>query len=150
MYSLKGSEGLAGLEHWDLICSLNEGEPQVVNTFGLNPAGVGGWEFASCPPGVKEVKLWITSEKGKSHDKFQSFSLRSQVSSLVHQRPYFSISIFHIQIKGPTQENPYGLEHTLGAKTSDASRARQAMTSLSLEIFGICLISVGQPTLIYL
>jgi len=124
-YHIQGGQGICGLQDWDDFSGLQE----AAFRSSFDPAEVGGWEYASGPPSVKEVKFWIASVDGKLDKPSKS---RSQVScqhSTTRLRCYF-------QIEGPTQANVYGLKDTLGTTTLDAPRERQAMALLSLEVFG--------------
>lgn len=108
-YYLKGGEGIVSLDEWDHAEMLAV-FPQ---TMSLDPAGIGGWEYARHPPSIKEVRKWIVSDEGRSHTKSRKL---------------------HSQIEGPTQANIYGFK-TSPATTSDNSRERKNMSVLSLEIF---------------
>lgn len=56
----------------------------------LDPAGVGGWEYASRPPSIKEVKLWLASDDGKVQTKAPKLKMRSQVRSYIHSGSFAS------------------------------------------------------------
>lgn len=80
-YHLKGGEGIVSLDEWDHAEMLAV-FPQ---TMRLDPAGIGGWEYARHPPSIKEVRKWIVSDEGRSHTK--SRKLHSQVCNAVHYFP---------------------------------------------------------------
>lgn len=115
LYHLQGGQGICGLEDWDVSSGLPD---TLFRASDFDPAEVGGWEYASGPPSVKEVKVWIASQNDKLHANVQLCNSRSQ-------------------IEGPTQANVYGLKNTLGTTTLDAPRERQAMALLSLEVFAL-------------
>lgn len=65
IYHLVGGNGLDTLRHW------KSGEPDETDVMDSNPPhialAVGGWEYASNPPSVKQVKKWLQSEEGRIH-----------------------------------------------------------------------------------
>lgn len=75
-YRLKGGQGIATLEEWSP--SLLHNASSSTMTLSLVAAGVGGWEYASHPPSVKEIrqsiklvpKLRGNSEKSRSQVRF--------------------------------------------------------------------------------
>jgi DNA polymerase zeta len=78
IYNLKGGDGLTVLESW------NDGTIQVQNNIiqkELDGSGVGGWEFASCPPSAKQARRWLKSDVGKRSSAASIPKGRSQVSS---------------------------------------------------------------------
>lgn len=134
MYHLKGGEGITNLEEWNDGPSINtSAHPADVNPL-LYSLGVGGWEYASGPPSVREVRRWLTSGEGKVQ-KTKQFSSRSQV---IRHRLLIRCQLLSVfrQIEGPTQANIYGLKDTPEIKAPTASREKQVMTVLSLEVFG--------------
>ena len=58
-YHLKGSKGVAHLEQWKSMSS-DKAIPSLSPSSGvyLDSAALGGWEYASCPPSVKQTKWW--------------------------------------------------------------------------------------------
>ncbi|KIM48192.1 hypothetical protein M413DRAFT_439909 [Hebeloma cylindrosporum] len=110
VYRIKGGQGIATLDEWP-----TEKENDGVNSLDvlqhLDASGIGGWEYASHPPSVKEVRLSLNCEAKNKRAKY----LRSQ-------------------IEGPTQANIYGLNLSqLGNMTK--SWGLTSMTILSLELF---------------
>ncbi|PPQ64420.1 hypothetical protein CVT26_002127 [Gymnopilus dilepis] len=106
-YRLKG-EGITSLEEWptqafDMVPS---------GQSCLNPVGVGGWEYASHPPSVKEVRIQLPFLR---RDKYLQKKSRSQ-------------------IEGPTQVNIYGYTTSPAADTS-TFRESAKLTILSVEVF---------------
>jgi DNA polymerase zeta len=77
LYHLQGGQGICGLEDWDDFAGLQE---TVFRASEFDPAEVGGWEYASGPPSVKEVHYWIASQDDKLHENVQLSKSRSQVS----------------------------------------------------------------------
>jgi DNA polymerase zeta len=77
LYHIQGGQGISGLEDWDDFAELQE---TIFRASDFDPAEVEGWEYASGPPSVKEVKFWITSQDDKLHKNVQLSSSRSQVS----------------------------------------------------------------------
>jgi DNA polymerase zeta len=84
VYRLKKGDGLSALEDW---VSASTTEPLAENTSAgdrnvfedrFDRTGVGGWEYASAPPSVREVRGWMTSvAKARLCEKPQA---RSQAS----------------------------------------------------------------------
>jgi DNA polymerase zeta len=83
LYHLKGGEGLANLDDWD--DGLQKGKAESLRA--VNPAGVGGWEYASSPPSVKTVKTWLMFDNGKSSSGPKRSNPQSQVSAGVENKP---------------------------------------------------------------
>jgi len=75
VYRLKGGQGIATLEEWSTDKG-NEGgnSPDVLHR--LNATGIGGWEYASHPPSVKEVRVSLNCRAKEKRAKEVS---RSQV-----------------------------------------------------------------------
>ncbi|KAI1797881.1 hypothetical protein LXA43DRAFT_969080 [Ganoderma leucocontextum] len=114
VFHLKGGEGIGNLEDWKsgesaLSASGDPARP-------LDPTGVGGWEYASTPPTVRQVRKWLKEQKGRLDARTAHIKDSSQ-------------------IEGPTQRNPYGLQSTLAPRSDNAQRAGQSMTVLTLEVF---------------
>ncbi|KZT65126.1 hypothetical protein DAEQUDRAFT_677323 [Daedalea quercina L-15889] len=115
VFNLKGGTGLSTLEEW------TSSTPDSIGHGGtgkrrLDPTGVTGWEYASTPPSVKEVRRWLRSPQGCK----RSVQARPKQSS---------------QITGPTQANPYGMRATPLKSSKPSSRERQNMSIFSLEVF---------------
>ena len=67
VYRLKKGDGLSALEEWEPSLTT---APLAKNEFAedrnvfqdrFDRTGVGGWEYASTPPSVREVRRWLTS-----------------------------------------------------------------------------------------
>jgi DNA polymerase zeta len=134
-HHFRGGQGICGLEDWGDSSGLKS---TAFRPSDIDPAEVGGWEYASGPPSMKEVNSWLASENGKALESVKNRS-RSQVGPVLFNQAATLKCLY--QIEGPTQANIYGLKNTLGTTTSDAPRVRQPMALLSLEVFGECWIA---------
>ncbi|TFK89962.1 hypothetical protein K466DRAFT_574493 [Polyporus arcularius HHB13444] len=114
VFHLKGGDGITDLEEWkpDESAPSVRGSPSCA----LERTGVDGWEYASAPPSVKQVRKWLEEQKGRQD-----------------ARPVRVKDIS--QIEGPTQLNPYGIKSTLAPRSDKVQRERQNMTVLALEVF---------------
>lgn len=74
LYHLQAGQGICGLQHWDEL------QETVSHELEFDPTEVGGWEYASGPPSMREVKHWIASQDDSLHNKIQLSYSRSQVS----------------------------------------------------------------------
>lgn len=137
LYHLKGGVGLGILEDWDERHSSRTKET-APGTKGLafDYARLGGWEYGSCPPSVREVKKWLRSDAAKQKTIAIPHKLRSQVTDTRYSQLLRSSDCFSMQIEGPTQTNLYGLKNSPGENSDATARERQSMTVLSLEVFG--------------
>ncbi|KAF9056176.1 hypothetical protein BJ165DRAFT_1522121 [Panaeolus papilionaceus] len=109
-YRLKGGQGIAHLEEWT---SSPISDPSMcIASTALDPSGVGGWEYAHCPPSRKQVQQFRDKEFSKSRSKTR----------------------FRSQIEGPTPINTYGLKASPLKPDAD-SRARSQLSIFSLEVF---------------
>jgi DNA polymerase zeta len=67
VYRLKKGDGLSSLEEWEpssttaLLAKNASAEDRNVFQDRFDRTGVGGWEYASTPPSVREVRRWLTS-----------------------------------------------------------------------------------------
>jgi DNA polymerase zeta len=67
VYRLKKGDGLSALEEWEPssttapLATNDPAEDRNVFQDRFDRAGVGGWEYASTPPSVREVRRWLTS-----------------------------------------------------------------------------------------
>ncbi|THH17005.1 hypothetical protein EW146_g3727 [Bondarzewia mesenterica] len=120
VYHLCGGIGLKVLEEWVNASSgdcvnQNKLADQLPHEF--HSAEMGGWEYASLPPSVKQVKRWLKLEVAESGHAMKRAKM-------------------HSQIEGPTQLHPYGLKTSPPNQRPDtAMRERQNMTIFSLEVF---------------
>ncbi|KAI0778186.1 hypothetical protein BD413DRAFT_507367 [Trametes elegans] len=114
VFKLKGGDGIANLEDWKSSEGLSPALDHLPQK--LDRTGVGGWEYASTPPSVRQVKKWLAGQESRP----SGGPTRPKGSS---------------QIEGPTQLNPYGLKNTLAPRPDKAERSRQNMTVLAVEIF---------------
>lgn len=77
-YRLKGGEGIATLDEWSIKPS-STSDQTLHQKSHLNPTGIGGWEYASHPPSIKQVRLEMPRIKKEGY--FQR-RLRSQVKKM--------------------------------------------------------------------
>ncbi|RPD62939.1 hypothetical protein L227DRAFT_584639 [Lentinus tigrinus ALCF2SS1-6] len=113
VFHLKGGDGIANLEQW-------KNDESALSSRGAAPCaldrtGVGGWEYASAPPSVRQVRKWLKERKSSLDER----PARKDPS----------------QIEGPTQLNPYGMKSTLAPRSDKVQRKGQNMTVLALEVF---------------
>jgi DNA polymerase zeta len=88
-FRLKGGQGIAHLEEWNCIPGSGAGTNQLVSSsVGLQLSGSGGWEYASCPPSVRQTKKWLRSNRKSSLPPVRR--PRSQVNrySCMHRPPF--------------------------------------------------------------
>ncbi|KAG6842201.1 hypothetical protein C0991_000171 [Blastosporella zonata] len=109
-FHLKGGQGITHLDAWS---ESSDGD----DVSQLSCQGIGGWEYSSLPPHVKDIRRWLAKNQcisGTRHLKMKS------------------------QIEGTTQKNIYGLRETLETKAPAAliPRGRQSMGILALETYG--------------
>jgi DNA polymerase zeta len=88
VYRLKKGDGLSVLEEWETTSaqeSLKGAPVEDWNVFEdrFDRTGVGGWEYASSPPSVREVRKWLTSTARTQ--LFNKPKSRSQASKGVRQ-----------------------------------------------------------------
>ncbi|TCD71522.1 DNA polymerase zeta [Steccherinum ochraceum] len=114
-YHIKGGTGVGALDEWVQTSSVVPGEASLSKGIG-HSTRLWGWEYASSPPDIKEVRRWWT-DKGQH---LQSVDEKTKKSS---------------QIEGPTQKNPYGFQTTPGAPLTTSFREKGNMEVLGLEIF---------------
>ncbi|KAH9849760.1 hypothetical protein C2E23DRAFT_870439 [Lenzites betulinus] len=110
VFHLKGGNGIATLEDWkhgECASSATHQRPRE-----LDPTSVCGWEYASTPPSMKQVRKWLNGQVATSN-------MRTKTG----------------RGKDPSQMNPYGLKGTLAPRSDNAKRVRQNMTVLAVEIF---------------
>ncbi|KAG8221660.1 hypothetical protein J3R82DRAFT_1944 [Butyriboletus roseoflavus] len=109
VYRLKGGGGLDNLEEWQAREKYISSSSKAMRL----SAPCNGWEYASTPPSVREVKKWL------------------EENPLKPSKPATDNS----QIAGRTPANPFGRE-SLPAKRSELNtREGQHMTLFSMEIF---------------
>ncbi|KAF9241374.1 hypothetical protein BU15DRAFT_87282 [Melanogaster broomeanus] len=114
VYHLKGGGGLDVLEEWQ-----SSGNCPVSVTR-LAPLSVrsGGWEFASSPPSVRQVRKWLDENPAECIRKAR---MRSQV--------------VHPLIPRRTQANIFGMKSMPTKRSESNTREGQHMTLLSMEVF---------------
>jgi DNA polymerase zeta len=67
VYRLQKGDGLSALEEWEPSSTIaplvRNASAEARNVFQdrFDRTGVGGWEYASTPPSVREVRRWLTS-----------------------------------------------------------------------------------------
>ena len=78
VFHLKGGDGIANLEEWkteEIMTSVRGAPPCAPDR-----TGVGGWEYASTPPSVREVRKWLKEERGRLNARPARKKDTSQVS----------------------------------------------------------------------
>ncbi|CAL1695850.1 unnamed protein product [Somion occarium] len=116
VYNLQGGEGIATLEEW--VPSADQETTDIVprqTQLGGPEANIWGWEYASVPPSVKEVRRWLGAEGA-------ALSIKAKPK-------------VHSQIEGPTQANPYGMNPTIAPQKSTSMREKGNMEIFALEVF---------------
>ncbi|KDR84999.1 hypothetical protein GALMADRAFT_131759 [Galerina marginata CBS 339.88] len=113
-YHLKGGQGIASLDDW-YTEPASDANQTVRNSPCLNPIGVGGWEYASHLPSMKEIRRTMELLEIRTNNKMKKQKLTSQ-------------------IEGPTQANIYGFKTSPIADLS-ASRENANLAVMSVEIF---------------
>ncbi len=86
VYRLKKGDGLSVLEEWESAStqeSLTPTEDRNMFEDRFDRTGVGGWEYASSPPSVREVRKWLKSTAAAQLPKKPQF--RSQASKGARQ-----------------------------------------------------------------
>ncbi|KAJ3855937.1 hypothetical protein EV368DRAFT_33584 [Lentinula lateritia] len=116
VYNLKGGEGIALLDDWVSESGSQKTSNDTYDNFLQDYLSVGGWEYAGVPPSVKEVRTWLRSFEGQLKQELPKLPSRTQ-------------------IQGPTQVNKYGLKASPMKTEGSASREKQDMSILSLEVF---------------
>lgn len=76
VFHLKGGDGIGNLEEWQ---GHDSRPSRDASSSRLDRTGVGGWEFASVPPSVREVRKWLRDEKNRL-DHGQPHKNSSQVA----------------------------------------------------------------------
>lgn len=83
VFHLKGGEGIGNLEDWksgeSAPAPSASGEPARP----LDPTGVGGWEYASMPPTVRQVRQWLKEQNGRLDARAVRVKDSSQVPSIL-------------------------------------------------------------------
>ncbi|KAH7930979.1 hypothetical protein BV22DRAFT_1053576 [Leucogyrophana mollusca] len=111
LYHLKGGDGLDTLQDWQNTwesCPNVKGRDILISSY-----VVGGWEYAGCPPSIREAKRWLRNNPCV-------YSTKGKMRS---------------QIEGPTPVHPYGLKDTPAVRSETNTREGQDMSLFSLEIF---------------
>jgi len=78
VYHLRGGEGPSFLKEWDDGCDKVKGKAP---TDFREIAEIFGWEYASSPPSVREVKKWLQSDAGKLKAAVRDSKSQSQASN---------------------------------------------------------------------
>lgn len=79
-YHLKGGQGIATLTEWVGNDELGQNS---TGNFEFDTAGIGGWEYASHPPSVLEVRRSIATIDAQSTARRTTSKLQSQASNQV-------------------------------------------------------------------
>ncbi|KIO08270.1 hypothetical protein M404DRAFT_22870 [Pisolithus tinctorius Marx 270] len=109
VYNLKGGGGIDSLEEW----KTSESFPALTFAGKASANRVGGWEYASCAPTCRQIKVWL-----KGHPLLQGKKAKMQS-----------------QIEGRTQANLFGLNSDPKISACNNTRRGQHMTLLSVEVF---------------
>ena len=80
VYHLRG-EGLGMVEEWHVGDQVVHGTGLDRYARQLESSSLSGWEYASCPPSVREVKKWLCSDESQSKNSI-SIKAQSQVREL--------------------------------------------------------------------
>lgn len=90
LYHLKGGDGLGVLQDWDVTLDTSKvpHERLKFSAEGAKSANISGWEYASCPPSVRESKRWLNSDAAKNATEDKRPTRRSQVGHLVLSKLY--------------------------------------------------------------
>ncbi|PFH54484.1 hypothetical protein AMATHDRAFT_134471 [Amanita thiersii Skay4041] len=112
VYRLKGP---VDLDEWIKTSDWNQ-LSDVVSCGGsrLDTYGLGGWEYASLPPSIKQINKWLLSHEARANTN--------------RRRRHRS------QIEGPTLANIYGLTSSQGTH-HQTIRGDRLMSIFSLEVF---------------
>ncbi|KAF8640582.1 hypothetical protein AX17_000244 [Amanita inopinata Kibby_2008] len=114
IYRLKGGRGVANLDAWESVLDQYAMPELVTSGAQVGSLALSGWEYASYPPSVKQVRGWLKTAQ------------RYSITTERRRR--------HSQIEGPSHANMYGLGTSLGTR-HEILRGKQHMTVLSLEVF---------------
>lgn len=79
LFHLKGGDGLSLLEEWRNIEPFSTTK-QDIPMRTLNRTGVGGWEYASSPPSVRQVRRWLLENPNSKETGLGPGKQPSQVS----------------------------------------------------------------------
>jgi DNA polymerase zeta len=81
LYHLKGGKGLGILQDWNSTSDISKAihERTNISLEGIQLPNVGGWEYASCPPSVKESRKWLHSDAARLAAEKKPTTQRSQV-----------------------------------------------------------------------
>lgn len=109
VYNLKGGEGMDALQEWQTM----ESFPALKFAGQGSVNRVGGWEYASCAPSCRQIKVWL---KGHPPSQGKKAGMQSQ-------------------IEGRTQANVFGLNSDPKISLYNNNRRDQHMTLLSMEVF---------------
>lgn len=80
IFTLKGGDGIAVLDDWVHFDQVDYPDTTFFQADRVETDGIGGWEYASTPPSVREVGKWLVSDDGKANPgNSNKKGLRSQV-----------------------------------------------------------------------
>ena len=82
LYNLKGGTGPGVLEEWDMTVERATGVAFGERSLSSYSHCITGWEYASCPPSIREVKKWLQSDAAKPQNAATGLNRTSQASSL--------------------------------------------------------------------
>ncbi|KAH8997309.1 hypothetical protein EDB92DRAFT_2030379 [Lactarius akahatsu] len=120
VYRLKKGDGLGILEEWESVSTQESSKKTPAEDWNMfedrfDRTGVGGWEYASSPPSVREVRKW------------QAKASIIQIDGVTPVGPY------GLKDTPPVQGGPSGV------------REKQAMTVFALEVFEVLLFVGNSP-----
>jgi DNA polymerase zeta len=81
-YRLKGGQGIATLTEW---ASSDEFGQNPTSNLEFDSAGIGGWEYASHPPSMLEVRRSVATIDAQSTARRSKSKLQSQASNKPHK-----------------------------------------------------------------
>lgn len=79
VYHIKGGTGITNLEEWKSDLDFKQVELPIESKVSPIFEDIVGWEYAGYPPGAKQVRAWLTSEKGMLYLKDRLIKSHSQV-----------------------------------------------------------------------
>ena len=77
-YRLKGGQGIASLTEWASNDKLGQSS---TSNLEFDTTGIGGWEYASHPPSVLEVRRSVATIDAQSKERKTKSKLQSQASN---------------------------------------------------------------------
>jgi DNA polymerase zeta len=103
---------------------LNKSKEEQENRYRRRHCNLRNWEFATAPPSLAEVELWIEQEK-----KDQKRTAKENANKVIGDVPK-ELS----QIEEPTQKNKGGFKYSQKKKSTSVKHETQYMSTMSLEV----------------